>query len=130
VLERSVATKYSGLVVERFWVSFDDFIDRLLAERWRTAAREAFGLEAATVSDCAGYYEIRVDTQRSERARMEVEVVGERVRIRLPDGAGGVMERSFSFPTPIDPASVSARLEDGVLVVIAPKQKPRRIMLG
>src|SRR5713226_8169797 len=104
-----MATKYSGLVVERLWVSFDDFIDRLLAERWPTGAREAFELEAATVSDCGGYYEVRVYTQRLEHARMEVEVVGERVRIRLPEAAGGVTERSFSFPTPIDPASVSAR---------------------
>ena len=42
----------------------------------------------------------------------------------------GRFARSFSLRIPIDEAGVSAKLVDGLLVVVLPKTVPRRIPLG
>ncbi|HVN27305.1 MAG TPA: hypothetical protein VMT64_02405, partial [Candidatus Binataceae bacterium] len=58
--------------------------------------------------------------------RIEIDVSGQRLSVRAPT-ADGVLETDYSFAVPIESEAVQARWSDHTLVIIVPKQKPKRI---
>jgi HSP20 family molecular chaperone IbpA len=100
----------------------------MLIARWRRAV-ERDGSENAQVLDHPGHYEVRIAAPHIDPARIEIEVAGQRLSVRAPS-ADGIFETDYSFALPIEAEAASARWSDYTLVVIVPKQKPKRIKVG
>jgi HSP20 family molecular chaperone IbpA len=120
--------KRSGLTVADFERAIDEFFDEMLISRWRGSA-EAERLEHAQITDRGDRYEVRIAMPGIDPNRIEVEVSGQRLSIRLP-GPHRILESAYSFTAPIDDDKVGARWSEDTLVVTLPKQKPKRIKVN
>jgi len=109
--------------------ALDEFFDEMLISRWRKTAEQG-SFENTQVADRGDHYEVRVVVPGAEPGRIEVELSGQRLRVRASATAGGVFENSYAFNAPIDADRASARCDSGMLLVTLPKQKPKRIKVG
>jgi|SRR5208282_5205247 len=116
-----------GLIAD-FERAFDEFFDEMLIDRWkcRTSASE---FERAQIIDHPDRYEVRVAAAGVDPAKIQAEVSGQRLAVRVPDKAGGTLESSFAFTEPIDGEASTAKWSEGTLVITLPKKKGRRIAL-
>lgn len=90
------------------------------------------------------HYHVQSDVPGLDEKSLELEVVGDRLTIagsfesetpegvtyHRKEGVRGKFSREVTLPGEIDPARVTATLEDGVLTVVLPKAaaaKPRRL---
>jgi HSP20 family molecular chaperone IbpA len=129
--------KRTGISVADFERAFDEFFDEMLISRWRRAAEhdefvmrraaEHDEFENAQVFDHPDRYEVRIAVPNVDPERIEIDVAGQRLSVRAPTGSEGIFETAYSFAVPIEAETVQARWIDHVLIVIAPKQKPKRI---
>src|SRR5580658_929995 len=118
----------AGIGVLDFERALDEFFDEMLISRWRCASeRDEF--ENAQVLDHPDRYEVRIAVPHADPAQIEIEVAGQRLSVRAP-GADGIFETDYSFAVPIEPEAASARWSEHTLIVIVPKQKPKRIKVG
>ncbi len=116
-----------GLIAD-FERAFDEFFDEMLIDRWKggTAALE---FERAQVIDLSDRYEVRVAAVGVDPAKIQAEVAGQRLAVRVPDKLGGTLDSSFAFSDPIDGEASTAKWSEGTLVITLPKKKGRRIAL-
>jgi HSP20 family molecular chaperone IbpA len=119
----------SGISIEDFERAFDEFFDEMLISRWRRSPeRDEF--ENAQILDHPDRYEVRVAVPHVDPERIEIDIAGQRLSVRAPAGAEGIFESAYSFAVPIEAESVQARWTDSTLVIIVPKQKPKRIKVN
>ena len=116
----------AGISVEDFQRALDEFFDEMLISRWRRAG-EHDEFENANILDHPDRYEVRIAVPNVDPARIEIDVAGQRLSVRAPAGSEGTFESAYSFAMPIEAEAVQARWTDRTLVVIVPKQKPKRI---
>jgi len=101
----------------------------MLISRWRrTAERDEF--ENAQILDHPDRYEVRIAVPNVDPERIEIDVAGQRLSVRAPAGTEGTFETAYSFAVPIEAEAVQARWTDHTLIVIVPKQKPKRIKVN
>jgi HSP20 family molecular chaperone IbpA len=118
----------AGISVLDFERALDEFFDEMLISRWRRASeRDEF--ESAQVLDHPDRYEVRIAVPNVNPEHIEIDVAGQRLSVRAP-GAEGAFETAYSFAAPIEAEAVEARWSDHTLIVIVPKQKPKRIKVG
>jgi HSP20 family molecular chaperone IbpA len=117
-----------GFGIDDFERAFDEFFDELLIDRWKCGT-ESGRFERAQVTDHPDRYEVHVAAMGVDPAKIQVEVSGQRVALRMPEKLGGILQRSFSFADAIDGEASTARWSDGTLIVTLPKKKARRISL-
>jgi HSP20 family molecular chaperone IbpA len=116
----------AGISVEDFERALDEFFDEMLISRWRrTAERDEF--ENAQILDHPDRYEVRIAVPTVDPERIEIDVAGQRLSVRAPAGSEGTFETAYSFAVPIEAEAVQARWTDHTLIVMVPKQKPKRI---
>ena len=114
---------------EEFQRTFDELFDSLLIEQWRTAP--AVESSAAVPRDLGDRYEVRLEIGYVEAERIDIEAIERRLRVRYPDEARGLAERSFSFSEPVDCTAVTAHLSGDALIVVLPKKgRTRRIRVS
>ncbi len=116
-------------ISDDFERALDEFFDEILISRWRKTAEQS-GFERTQVLDRADHYEVRVAVPGAEPGRIEVELSGQRLRVRASGGTRAAFENSYAFTAPIDADRVSARCASGMLLITLPKQKPKRIKVG
>jgi len=117
-----------GFGIEDFERAFDEFFDELLIDRWKCGT-ESGPIDRAQVIENPDRYEVRVDALGIDPAKIQVEVSGQRLALRMPENLGGMLQRSFSFSDAIDGEAATAKWSDGTLVITLPKKKGRRISL-
>jgi HSP20 family molecular chaperone IbpA len=98
---------------------FDEFFEDALLSRWRGAAAG----HDAIVRDCGDRYELELNVG-VEPEGLEVEVIGNEIVVRRPRGQ---LDGRFRFSSLIDADAVQARWSKGLLQIIAPKRKSRRV---
>jgi len=118
----------AGIGVLDFERALDEFFDEMLISRWRRVVeRDEF--ENARLLDHPDHYEVRIAVPHIDPERVEIDVAGQRLSVRAPT-ADGVFETDYSFAVPIEAETAHARWTDHTLVIIVPKQKPKRIKVG
>ena len=117
-----------GFGIADFQRAFDEFFDEMLIDRWKrgTPAPE---FERAQVIDHRDRYEVRVAAVGVDPAKIQAEVSGQRLAVRVPDKLGGTLDNSFTFSDSIDSEASTAKWSEGTLVITLPKKKGRRIAL-
>jgi HSP20 family molecular chaperone IbpA len=117
-----------GFGIEDFDRAFDEFFDELLIDRWKCGTESGL-FERAQVIEHPDRYEVRVAAFGVDPEKIQVEVSGQRVALRMPEKLGGMLQRSFSFSSSIDVEASAAKWSQGTLVITLPKKKARRISL-
>jgi HSP20 family molecular chaperone IbpA len=102
----------------------DELFEDLLIARWRENRRQT--LERPLVYDHGLHYEVKVVTAAAEAKAIEVEVSDQRLVVRFP-GPAGAIENTFNFAQPIECEAVSAKFTSGVLSIVLPKKRGRRV---
>src|SRR5579872_7613001 len=119
----------AGISVLDFERALDEFFDEMLISRWRrTGLSDEF--ENAQVLDHPDRYEVRIAAPHVDPERIEIDVAGQRLSVRAPAGSEGIFESAYSFAVPIEAEAVEARWSDHTLIVVVPKQKPKRIKVN
>ncbi|MGH7864433.1 MAG: Hsp20 family protein, partial [Candidatus Binataceae bacterium] len=75
-------------------------------------------------------YELRMDVGSAHAQQIDIEVADLRVVVRVPDDAGRMVERAFKFAESVERDAANAHWADGVLTIVVPKRKTRRIKLA
>jgi HSP20 family molecular chaperone IbpA len=117
-----------GFGIADFERAFNEFFDELLIDRWKCGT-PAVEFERTQVVDRDDRYEVRVAAVGVDPAKIQAEVSGQRLAVRVPDKLGGTLERSFAFSDSIDGEASTAKWSEGTLVITVPKKKGRRIAL-
>ena len=118
-----------GFTVQDFEKALDEFFDEMLISRWRGAAAEPGEFERSRVIERPDHYEVCIEMPGADPKHIEVNVVGQRLHVRVPSGEGH-LESSYSFAHRIDQDRASARWTDDTLVITLPKHKPRQIRIA
>jgi HSP20 family molecular chaperone IbpA len=105
--------------------AFDELFEDLLITRWRENRRGTV-VDRALVADRGPHYEVKVPTAAAEPNAVAVEVSDWRLVVRFP-GSAGEVENAFDFEHPIETERVSAKWEAGILWVVLPKKRGRRV---
>ena len=109
--------------------AFDEFFDELLIDRWHCGV-EVRESTRAQVTDLPDRYELHMAVPSAHAQQIEIEVADLRIAVRVPDDAGTAVERAFTFAESIDRDTTNAHWAEGVLTIVAPKRKARRIKLS
>ena len=117
---------YGPLDFER---AFDEFFNELLIERWHCGV-EVRQSTRTQVTDLGDRYELHLAVPSAHAQQIEIEVADLRIVVRVPDDAGSVVERAFTFTESVDRDATNANWADGVLAIVVPKRKARRIKLS
>lgn len=104
--------------------AFDELFEDLLISRWRESPRRT--LDRALVADHGLQYEVKIPTAGADPNSVGVEVSDRRLIVRIP-GPSSVVENVFDFAQPVDCEGVSAKWSSGVLSIVLPKKRGRRI---
>jgi HSP20 family molecular chaperone IbpA len=115
------------LVFGDFERAVDAFFDEMLVDRWKCGAASRF--ESAEVSDLPDHYEIRLASRGVDPKSIEIESRGQRLTVRAGAAEFGRLESVFTFAENVDSESASAKWSRGLLTVIVPKHKARKIAL-
>ena len=121
--------KRVGSSVLDFERALDEFFDEMLISRWRRS-RLPDEFENAQIVDHPDRYEVRIAAPNVDPERIEIDVAGQRLNVRAPVGSDGTFETAYTFAVPIEAEGVEARWSDHTLVVVVPKQKPKRIKVN
>lgn len=106
--------------------AFDEVFEDLLITRWRETRRRT--LDRALVTDHGPHYEVTVPTAGADPNAVAVEVSDWRLVVRFP-GPSGEVENTFDFEHPVECESVSAKWNSGVLRIVLPKKRGRRVTI-
>jgi HSP20 family molecular chaperone IbpA len=79
------------------------------------------------VIDRGDEYEVRIEAAVEDPEVIHVEVGEAGLLVRIPGDASPAMERRVTFAQPIDRERTTARWADGVLTVVLPKLRGRRV---
>jgi HSP20 family molecular chaperone IbpA len=116
-----------GLIAD-FERAFDEFFDEMLIDRWK-GGTGALEFERTQVIEHRDRYEVRVAAVGIDPEKIQAEISGQRLALRMPDQLGGTLESSVAFSDSIDGEASTAKWSEGTLVIIVPKKKGRRIAL-
>ena len=72
---------------------------------------------------------MRVAAVGVDPKKIQAEVSGQRLALRMLDQFGGTLASSFAFSDSIDGEASTAKWSEGTLVITVPKKKGRRIAL-
>jgi HSP20 family molecular chaperone IbpA len=113
------------MIGEEFDRAFNEVFEDLLIKRWRGPGRVR-DLGKALIVEDEEYYRIKIALPDADPQKLEVEVSEWRLAVRTPT-AQGRRENALDFSHRIDIERVTARFGAGVLEVIAPKARGRKI---
>jgi HSP20 family molecular chaperone IbpA len=116
-----------GLIAD-FERAFDEFFDEMLIDRWK-GGTGPLEFERTQVIEHRDRYEVRVAAVGIDPEKIQAEISGQRLALRMPDQLGGTLESSVAFSDSIDGEASTAKWSEGTLVIIVPKKKGRRIAL-
>ena len=116
-----------GLIAD-FERAFDEFFDEMLIDRWKSGT-PGLEFDRTQVVDRGDRYEVRIAAVGVDPAKIQAEVSGQRLAVRVSDKLGGTLESSFAFSDSIDGEASTAKWSEGTLVITLPKKKARRIAL-
>jgi HSP20 family molecular chaperone IbpA len=103
----------------------DELFDEWLG-RWRGGA--AAGISAgAVVADRGEEYEVRVEAVVEDPKVIYVEISETGLIVRIPSGAHPAVERRMTFAQPVDHERTTAHWAAGMLTIVLPKLRGRRI---
>jgi HSP20 family molecular chaperone IbpA len=114
--------------MEHFDRMVDEIFDELLITRWNCNGPSGFA-DRAGIAEYQDRYEVSLSAPQADPAAVEVEVNATRLTVSIPTAEGGMHSQSFQLGSAIDREKTEARWADGVLTVVMPKQKTRRIEL-
>jgi HSP20 family molecular chaperone IbpA len=100
----------------------------MLIDRWK-GGTGALEFERTQVVEHRDHYEVRVAAVGIDPEKIQAEISGQRLALRMPDQLGGTLESSVAFSDSIDGEASTAKWSEGTLVIIVPKKKGRRIAL-
>ncbi len=115
-------------MLDEFERVFDEFFNDLLINRWRRSTQGAYG-EHARVIDLPDRYEVRFAAAGIESEKVDIELDGQRLRVKIPLQSGEQITSSIGFIETIDGQKVTANWSNDTLIITLPKQKGRRIVL-
>jgi HSP20 family molecular chaperone IbpA len=120
----SVASKWgsSSMIGEGFDQAFDELFEEILITRWRGRERVR-DLGNAVVAEEEERYRVKIALPGANPDKLQVEVSEWRLLL-LEEGRE---DSALDFAQRLDTERVSARFEDGILEVILPKARGRRI---
>jgi HSP20 family molecular chaperone IbpA len=107
---------------------FNEFFNDLLINRWRRSTEGTPG-EHARVIDLPDRYEVRFAATGIEPEKVEIEIDGQRLKVKIPLAPGDQISSSIGFTETIDGQKATANWSNGTLIITLPKQKGRRILL-
>ena len=110
---------------EEFDRAFNEMFEDLLIKRWRRPERVR-DLGKALVVEDEENYRIKIALPDADPQKLEVEASEWRLAVRTPM-AQGQRESTLDFSHRIDIEHVTARFEAGILEVLAPKARGRKI---
>lgn len=93
--------------------------DDLLISRWRQGER-------TVAIDLGDTYQVKIDAANADPQSMELEVSDYAMHLRVP-AVTGASKHTCRFAHPIDSERVTASWRDGLLEILLPKRRPRRI---
>ena len=119
------STSFIGHEFDR---AFNEVFEDLLIKRWRDPSRvRNFG--KALVLEDEDNYRVKLALPDAEPETLEVEVSEWRLTVRLPTPEGRD-ESTLDFSRRVDTVRVTARFQAGILEVILPKARGRKIEVG
>ena len=113
------------MVGDEFDRAFNEVFEDLLIKRWRRPGHVRDYGKALIVEDDENY-RIRIAMPNIDPRQIEVEAGAWRLVVRVPT-AHGQRENTLDFSHRIDTEHVTARFEAGILEVLAPKARGRKI---
>jgi HSP20 family molecular chaperone IbpA len=113
------------IALREFERACDELFDEWLG-RWRGGAA-ATSSGGAVVIDRGEEYEVRVDAAVEDPEVIHVEVEEARLIVRIPAGAHPAFERRMTFAQPVDRERAMARWAGGMLTIVLPKLRGRRV---
>jgi HSP20 family molecular chaperone IbpA len=113
------------ITLREFERACDELFDEWLG-RWRGGA--AAGISAgAVVADRGEEYEVRVEAVVEDPKVIYVEISETGLIVRIPSGAHPAVERRMTFAQPVDHERTTAHWAAGMLTIVLPKLRGRRI---
>jgi HSP20 family molecular chaperone IbpA len=103
----------------------DELFDEWLGRWHGAAAPGASG--GAVVVDRGEEYEVRIEAAVEDPEVIHVEVSESGLIVRIPGGAHPAVERRMTFAQPIDRERTTARWAGGMLTIVLPKLRGRRV---
>ena len=103
----------------------DELFDEWLGRWHGAAAPGASG--GAVVVDRGEEYEVRIEAAVEDPEVIHVEVSEAGLIVRIPAGAHPAVERRMTFAQPVDRERTTARWAGGMLTIVLPKLRGRRI---
>ncbi len=103
----------------------DELFDEWLG-RWRGGAAVVASAGAVAV-DRGEAYEVRIEDAMADPQAIYVEVGEAGLIVRIPAGARPAVEHTMTFAQPIDLERVTSRWESGILKIVLPKLRGRRV---
>jgi HSP20 family molecular chaperone IbpA len=113
------------MIGEEFDRAFNEVFEDLLIKRWRKSGRVR-DLGKALVVEDEESYRIKIALPDADPQKLEVEVSEWRMAVRTAMALGRE-ENTLDFSHRIDTERVTARFEAGMLEVLAPKARGRKI---
>ena len=102
----------------------DELFDEWLG-RWHGGA--AAVSPNAVIVDRGDRYEVRVEAAVEDPEVIHVEVTEASLTVRIPAGTDPEVERRMSFTQAVDQENTTAQWADGILTVVLPKLRGRRV---
>jgi HSP20 family molecular chaperone IbpA len=123
-----VASKWqpASIIGEEFDRVFNDLFEDLLIKRWRPVPGRVRNLGKALVVEDEECYRVKMALPDADPRQLEVEVNEWRLVVRSRM-APEVEENTLDFSHCVDTERVTARFGGGILEVLAPKDRGRRI---
>jgi HSP20 family molecular chaperone IbpA len=116
------------MIEQEFDRAFNEVFEDLLINRWRGPGHvRNFG--KALVAEDEEKYRVTIALPDADPQTLEVEVSEWRLTVRTP-AADGREENTLDFSHRIDTERVTARFEGGILEVMVPKARGRKIEVG
>jgi HSP20 family molecular chaperone IbpA len=100
----------------------DEMFDDLLVSRWRQGER-------VVAIDRGDSYQVKIATANADPQAMELEVSDYFLHLRVP-AVTGASKHTCRFAHPIDTERVTASWREGVLQIVLPKRRPRKIAVA
>lgn len=113
------------IALREFERACDELFDEWLG-RWHGGAAATSSGRVAVV-DRGEEYEVRIEAAVDDPEVIHVEVGEASLLVRIPGGARPTVERRMTFAQPIDRERTTARWTDGMLTIVLPKLRGRRV---
>jgi HSP20 family molecular chaperone IbpA len=114
-----------SIALRDFERACDELFDEWLG-RWRGGPAGGISTGAVVV-DRGEEYEVRVEAAVEDPKVIDIEVSEAGLMIRIPPGAHAAVERRITFAHAVDHERTTAHWAGGMLTIILPKLRGRRV---